>query len=224
MKILILGGTRFLGRAIVDDALTAGLDVTLLNRGRTNPGLYPDLENIVGDRDDDLRHLRGRTFDAVIDTSGYFPRQVRTVIDVLQGSIGHYTFVSSVDVYADHSIPGTDETAVLTGVTDPSDEEISDNYGGFKALCEAALDEALPGRRHGPLHLLGTTHSSRRDRSRPRATRPTGSVHRRSRSRPLDTSRRRTTRHRPDERNLQSGVHDDRVGPQCHQHMYRQGS
>ncbi len=148
MRILILGGTLFLGRAVVDHALAAGREVTLLNRGRTNPGLYPDVETIVGDRDGDLQQLHGRTFDAVVDTSGYFPRQVRAVVDALDANIGHYTFVSSVSAYADSSVPGAGETADLATVEDPSLEGLGQNYGGFKALSEAALDHALPGRAH----------------------------------------------------------------------------
>jgi len=148
MRVLVLGGTLFLGRAIVDCALAAGDNVTLFNRGRTNPGLFAEVEHLVGDRDGDLTQLRGRTFDAVIDTSGYFPRQVQTVVDALERNVGHYTFVSSTDVYADHSVPGADETAELAVVTDPADEASGENYGGFKALCEAALDTALPGSVH----------------------------------------------------------------------------
>ncbi len=148
MRLLILGGTVFLGRAVVDAATEAGVEVTLVNRGRTNPGLYPDLENLVADRNEDLRCLRGRSFDAVVDTSGYFPRQVRSVVEALEGNIGHYTFVSSVDVYADQSVPAADEDGDLATVTGLSDEESDDNYGGFKALCEATLDRHLPGRAH----------------------------------------------------------------------------
>ena len=147
MKVLVLGGTLFLGRAIVDRALADGHDVTLFNRGRTNPNLFDEVETLIGDRNGDLTQLHGRTFDAVIDTSGYFPRQVQAVIDVLDRNIAHYTFVSSIDVYADHSV-GNDETAELTGVTDPDNEGSDDNYGGFKALSEATLDAALPGRVH----------------------------------------------------------------------------
>lgn len=148
MKVLVLGGTLFLGRAIVGLALADGHDVTLFNRGRTNPGLFDGVENLVGDRDGDLNQLQGRKFDAVIDTSGYFPRQVQAVIDALDHNIAHYTFVSSTDVYADHSVPGSDETAELVSVSDRDGEGADDNYGGFKALSEATLDAALPGRVH----------------------------------------------------------------------------
>lgn len=148
MKVLVLGGTLFLGREIVNRALTDGHAVTLFNRGRTNPNLFHEVENLIGDRNGDLAQLRDRRFDAVVDTSGYFPRQVQSVIDALDQNIAHYTFVSSTDVYAVHSVPGSDETAELAAVTDLDDEGSVDNYGGFKALSEATLDAALPDRVH----------------------------------------------------------------------------
>ena len=77
MKLLIIGGTRFLGRALVDEARLMGHTVTLFNRGQSNPNLYPDVEQIRGDRDGGLDALSGRRWDAVIDTCGYLPRIVR---------------------------------------------------------------------------------------------------------------------------------------------------
>lgn len=148
MNLLVMGGTLFLGRAVVDRALELGIDVTLFNRGKTNPGLYPDVENLVGDRDGDLSALQGRSFDAVIDTSGYFPRQVRALVGALDGNIGHYTFVSTVSVYADNSTVGADESAAVETIEDPAVEELGPKYGGFKALCESALDELLPNNVH----------------------------------------------------------------------------
>src|SRR5881275_2646892 len=111
MRILILGGTQFLGRHTVDVALERGHDVTLFNRGQTRPELFPDVEKLHGDRDGDLSALDGRAFDAVVDTSGYVPRVVLQTLDAL-GDVGHYTFVSSISVYADLSSPPTEETPV----------------------------------------------------------------------------------------------------------------
>jgi 2'-hydroxyisoflavone reductase len=142
VRLLVLGGTLFLGRAVVDLALECGHEVTLFNRGRTNPGLYPHVEHVTGDRDHDLTGLAGRSFDAVVDTSGYFPRQIRSVVSAL-GPVGHYTFVSSVSAYADHSAPGADESAELATVTDPSAEDLDVDYGGFKAQCESTLDQLV---------------------------------------------------------------------------------
>ena len=94
MRILVLGGTQFLGRHVVDAALSRGHDVTLFNRGQTRPELFPDVEKLRGDRDGDLDALEGRSFDAVVDTSGYVPRLVSATLDAL-GDVGHYTFVST---------------------------------------------------------------------------------------------------------------------------------
>jgi nucleoside-diphosphate-sugar epimerase len=147
MKILVMGGTKFLGRAVVDHALQAGHRVALFNRGRTNPDLYPDVEHLVGDRDADLSALRGRTFDAVVDTSAYYPRQARSLVETLEERFEHYTFVSTVSVYADNSTAGADESANLATVEDATIES-DDDYGGFKALCEQELDGLIPGRVH----------------------------------------------------------------------------
>ncbi len=152
MNILVMGGTLFAGRAVVAQALADGHRVTMFNRGVTNPGLFPEAEHLQGDRNIDLSVLEGRRFDEVVDTSAYFPRQVRTLVEALQGRIGHYSLVSSCSVYAEHDRPGADETAELDGV--PSDldvettTEVGEHYGALKAMCEQTLDELLPGRGH----------------------------------------------------------------------------
>jgi 2'-hydroxyisoflavone reductase len=148
LRLLVLGGTKFLGRAVVDAALAAGDEVTLFNRGETNPGLYPDVERLRGNRDGDLAALAGRSWDAVVDTSGYVPRVVRESATLLSGAAGHYLFVSSISVYADFSEP-VDEGARLAELGDLSaDELLPDyaNYGPLKALCEREVQEAFPGR------------------------------------------------------------------------------
>jgi 2'-hydroxyisoflavone reductase len=148
VKVLVLGGTLFLGRHLVEGALARGHEVTLFNRGRTNPGLYPELEQLRGDREGDLAALRGRTWNAAIDTSARLPRWVRTATEILGGAVEHYTFVSSASVYSDSSRPGTDENSSVHELADPTVEEISsaEIYGGLKVLCERTADEALPGR------------------------------------------------------------------------------
>src|SRR4051812_39057364 len=103
MRLLLLGGTNFLGRHLVEAALGRGHAVTTFARGETNPGLSPEAEEIYGDRAADLSALRGREWDAVIDTSGYVPRVVRASADALAGSVGLYVFVSTVSVYGDLS-------------------------------------------------------------------------------------------------------------------------
>jgi nucleoside-diphosphate-sugar epimerase len=138
MRLLVLGGTVFVGRHIVDAAREHGHEVTLFNRGRTAPGLFPDLERIVGDRTKDLSALCGRRFDAVIDTSGYQPAVVRKSARALADSVGLYAFVSTISVYAAFT-PGMDERTPLA-------EEAEDDYGPLKARCEREVESALPGR------------------------------------------------------------------------------
>lgn len=159
MNLLILGGTVFLGRALVDAAVARGHTVTLFNRGKSNPGLFPQVETLVGDRDSDLAPLIGRSWDAAIDTSGYVPRLVRKSAALLKNHINHYTFISSLSVYADFSQPYIMETAAVGTLPDGAVEVVDgDTYGPLKALCEQAVldvygEEALvlrPGLIVGP--------------------------------------------------------------------------
>ena len=148
-----MGGTLFAGRAVVAEALDAGHDVTTFNRGQTNPTLFDgDVEKLIGDRNDDLDLLAGRSYDVVVDTSAYLPRHVTSVVEALDSQIGHYSFVSSCSVYASHERIGADESdpvAELPAHVDRDDaESVEANYGPLKALCERALDEVLPGRAH----------------------------------------------------------------------------
>ncbi len=147
MKLLILGGTAFIGRHLVDAALERGHEVTLFNRGQHNPNLYPAVERLRGDRDGDLTALRGRRWDAVVDTCGYVPRIVRASAEALADAVDHYTFISTISVYPDLSLKDMDEDAPLATLDDPSVEEVTgETYGGLKVLCEATVEQALPGR------------------------------------------------------------------------------
>jgi nucleoside-diphosphate-sugar epimerase len=145
VRLLLLGGPKFLGRAVIDSALERGHEVTLFNRGSTNPDIHPELERITGDRDGGLDGLRGREWDAVVDTSGYLPRVVSAGAELLSGAAGHYVFVSSVSVYASFS-EVVDEGSALAPLTEPGSEEIGEHYGALKALCEEAVETAFPGR------------------------------------------------------------------------------
>ena len=150
MKLLLIGGTRFLGRAIVDAALAAGHEVTLFNRGRSNPDLYSgQVETLVGDRDGGLAVLNGRSFDAVIDTCGYVPRLVRDSAEKLKDAVQQYVFISSISVYPMASMlePGVAEDTAVDTMPDESVEEVTgETYGPLKALCEQAAEAAMPGR------------------------------------------------------------------------------
>jgi 2'-hydroxyisoflavone reductase len=148
VRLLILGGTKFLGRATVEAALHRGHDVTLFNRGRTNPELFPEAEKIRGDRDHDLSALEGRTWDAVVDTSAYVPQQARASAAALAESAGHYLFVSSLSAYADPSRPLDEESPLAEREEgQPDDRLLEDfsNYGALKVLCERAAAEAFDG-------------------------------------------------------------------------------
>jgi 2'-hydroxyisoflavone reductase len=145
MRLLVLGGTQFLGRGVVDAALARGHSVTLFNRGVTNPGLYPEVESLRGDRRGDLSALAGREWEAVIDPSGYLPRVVRASAELLRGSVGHYVFVSSISVYADPLAPGSDESTPLVDTVPDADEVTGEAYGGLKVGCEQVVREVFDG-------------------------------------------------------------------------------
>jgi len=147
MRILILGGTRFLGRHLVEVALARRHQVTLFNRGKSNPDLFPNLEQLRGDRDSNLAVLANDSWDAVIDTCGYVPRLVSRSAQFLATRSNHYTFISSVSAYADFATSGIIEGYPLATIEDETIEEITgETYGPLKALCEQAVHAAMPGR------------------------------------------------------------------------------
>jgi 2'-hydroxyisoflavone reductase len=142
VRLLLLGGPRFLGRAIADAALARGHELTFFNRGRTNPELYPEVDRIVGDRAGDLGGLRGRAWDAVIDTSGYLPRDARASAEALVDS-ALYCFASTISVYGDFTA-AVDEDSPVAGLGDlPADEVTDESYGPLKALCEGAVRDVF---------------------------------------------------------------------------------
>jgi 2'-hydroxyisoflavone reductase len=145
MRLLVLGGTVFLGRHVVEAALRRGHEVTLFNRGRHNPELFPDAERLRGDRNGDLAPLRGRRWDAVIDTSGHTPRAVQASAELLAAAVEHYAFISSFAVYADFPhAPGLDESAPVVTHADSASAGVSpETIGPLKALCERALEPAF---------------------------------------------------------------------------------
>lgn len=157
---LILGGTKFLGRHLVDSILARGEDVVLFNRGKHPSANMPETEVVHGDRNRDLDKLAGRKWKAVIDTCGYLPQTIRTSAEAFAGSAENYVFISSISAYADASRPDYDETASVVeldseqqeraGAIDPSGDitagTLGDLYGGLKARCERAAEDAMPGR------------------------------------------------------------------------------
>ena len=146
MKLLVLGGTRFLGRHLVEAALARGHEPTLFNRGWTAAELFAGVEQLRGEREGDLTLLRGRSWDAVVDTCGYLPCVVHRSAQALRDSVRHYLFVSSISVYADSSAAGQDEQAPRAPLPSPDCEDMPNHYGALKAACEDEV-QAMFGER-----------------------------------------------------------------------------
>jgi 2'-hydroxyisoflavone reductase len=145
VRLLVLGGTKFLGRHIAEQAIERGHALTMFNRGVTNPGLFPAAEHLLGDRDGGLDALAEREFDAVVDTCGYVPRIVAASARLLAPSVGHYTFISTVSVYDGNRNAGTGTDSPVGTIADETIEEVTEeSYGPLKALCERAVREQMP--------------------------------------------------------------------------------
>ena len=146
LRILILGGTRFIGLHMTRVALARGHTVTFFNRGKTNSEVFPEVERIKGDRNGAVDGLKDRDWDAVIDNSGYVPRQVRLTAELLGPRVRQYLFTSSISVYPDFSAP-RDERSPVGKLADETVEKVDgETYGPLKALCEQAAERAMPGR------------------------------------------------------------------------------
>jgi 2'-hydroxyisoflavone reductase len=142
MRILMIGGTAFVGRHITAAAMDAGHDVTLFHRGETGAELFPAATHLTGDRDVDLSALTTASWDATIDVCAYFPRQVRSLAAALDGRGGTYIYISSVSAYSPSVPPNYDESAPLATIEDPDATEVTnENYGGLEAACEEVSAE-----------------------------------------------------------------------------------
>ncbi|MBI1757007.1 MAG: epimerase [Fimbriimonas ginsengisoli] len=136
MRVLIIGGTRFVGRVIAEEAFRRGHELTIFHRGNTNQGLFPAAREVLGDREHDLHLISDQRFDAVLDTSGYVPRIVRLSCEALTSASSLYVFVSTISVYPDGT-QAPKEDSPLQALADPTVEQVNANtYGGLKALCE----------------------------------------------------------------------------------------
>ncbi len=143
MRILFIGGTRFVGRAMVESAVAAGHEVTVLHRGEHGADLFPEATHLLADRDGDLSVLDDSAWDATVDVAAYFPRQVRSLAEALDGRGGHHVFVSTVSVYADPPGPGaTEDAALLEPAADDVETVTGDTYGPLKVACELAAQSA----------------------------------------------------------------------------------
>jgi len=147
LDILILGGTGFIGPHEINYARSRGHNITMFNRGKTAPGMFPDVEALIGDRDNQLDSLKGRDWDAVIDNSGFYPRHARLSAELLHGHVDQYMFVSSISAYADDMTVEDDEFsaayAVMDDPTDESDSPYGRTYGARKALCEQEVTKVF---------------------------------------------------------------------------------
>jgi 2'-hydroxyisoflavone reductase len=160
MKILIIGGTKFLGRHLIAAAQARGHQVTLFNRGKFSSEEFEGVEQIRGDRNSDLNKLKNQAWDAVIDTCGYLPQSVKASAEALKDSVNQYVFISSISAYAGFSNPDFDETAPLAELNDEQRERfqkidpkgditayvLGDMYGALKVLCEREVEKAFPGK------------------------------------------------------------------------------
>jgi 2'-hydroxyisoflavone reductase len=160
MKLLILGGTKFVGPHLIEAAAKRGHEITIFTRGRQDPANAAGAEHIRGDRNKDLHKFVGRHWDVVIDTCGYLPRSVCASAEFFADRADRYVFISSLSVYTDFAAMGIDENAPTATLTDAQVERANEIdtsgsvsavsfgelYGGLKALCEKAAEQAMPGR------------------------------------------------------------------------------
>ncbi|MBI4914063.1 MAG: twin-arginine translocation signal domain-containing protein [Acidobacteria bacterium] len=153
LRILILGGTGYLGPSTIEVALARGHKVAMFNRGKTRPELFPNVEKLHGDRDpkkdEGLKALEKGEWDVVIDNSGYYPRMVGASAALLAPRAKRYIYISSISAYKDNDKEGVDESAAVATIPDPTVETMGkqfENYGALKALCEQAAEKAMPGR------------------------------------------------------------------------------
>lgn len=152
LDILILGGTGFTGPEQVEYATARGHHVTLLNRNKTRPDFFKGrVQQLVGDLNDDVSALEGRTFDVVIDNPTTLPAWVRNAARYLAGNTKHYIFISTISVYPDNSVPGQDETAATTTMPADLDPYTLDRanagkyYGALKSFSEREVASHYPG-------------------------------------------------------------------------------
>ena len=147
MRVLIFGGTGFLGPHFVRALQAGGHQITLFNRGKSNPGLFKDLETLIGDRDGKLDTLKGRDWDVAIDDSGYVPRHVKLSADLLEDHVRQYLFISSISVYGAFPKPGLDEDDPVAEPPAANVEEVNNStYAGLKAGCEQVVESIYGSR------------------------------------------------------------------------------
>lgn len=141
MKVLVLGGTSFVGRHMVEELLAKGHEVVLFNRGKSNPALFPELKRIIGDRRKDAAKLRDEKWDAVLDTSAYTPADLQPILENIRTD--HYTFISTVSVYNDFTSGPVKESSPVFQQNIEGDQVTGETYGPFKVMCEQLIQEKI---------------------------------------------------------------------------------
>ncbi|MDQ0429010.1 2'-hydroxyisoflavone reductase [Planomicrobium stackebrandtii] len=141
MKVLIIGGTSFVGRYIVEELMKKGHEVVLFNRGKSNPGIFPELRRVLGDRRKDAIKLAHEKWDAVVDTSAYTPADLRPILENV--STDHYTFISTISVYTDFKKGAVKENAAVFEEEVEGDKVSGETYGPFKVMCERLIEERI---------------------------------------------------------------------------------
>ncbi len=143
MNILVLGGTQFIGKAIVEELLRHDHHVAIFHRGKTGAGLFPECEHILGDRNTDLAKADTREWDAIIDVSCYTPDQARAAAKL---RTKYFAFISTISIYnfKDPQLPMSEATPIMEG--EEGSEITAASYGPLKVRCEEVLKEAFGGR------------------------------------------------------------------------------
>ncbi|WP_298826914.1 NAD-dependent epimerase/dehydratase family protein [uncultured Planococcus sp.] len=144
MKVLVLGGTSFVGRHMVEELVSKGHEVILFNRGKSNPGLFPNLKKIKGDRRKDAAKIGDEKWDAVLDTSAYTPADLQPIMENIRTD--HYTFISTISVYNDFTSGPVKESSSVFRENVKGDQVTSDTYGPFKVMCEQLIKEEIGGK------------------------------------------------------------------------------
>lgn len=145
-RLLILGGTGFIGPHLTKEALRLGWRVTHFNRGKRSPDGVADVETLIGDRNGQLDALRGRQWDVVIDDTGQIPKYVKMSAELLAPNVGYCLYISSISAYASFAKPN-DENSTTGKLSDPNiDKTTNETYGPMKALCEQYSADAFKGR------------------------------------------------------------------------------
>ena len=143
MKILVIGGTSFIGRHLVEASIKNGHEVVLFNRGKTNPGVFEGIRHIQGDRRTDAHLLENEKWDAVLDTCGYTPNDLTPVLEAVMNNTNTYMFISTISVYDNYEQGRPNEESSMHTNQIETDEVTGETYGPLKVMCEELVNQAF---------------------------------------------------------------------------------